>query len=427
MKVVKNKKESEKTIFVSIASYRDPELLPTLTDLFKNATHPENLKVCVAWQHDKKDEWDTLGKFAKDERVIVLDIPYEEAKGVCHARNKIQTYYADEDYYFQLDSHHRFVKGWDTKVKKMINQLQKKGIEKPLITGYIPSYFPKTDPKGRTQEIWAMNFDRFTPEGYIFTRPSHVDNWKELTEPFLTRFLSGHFIFTLGKWAVEVPYDPLLYFHGEEPSLAVRSYTWGYDLFHPHEIIAWHEYTREGKTKHWDDDKEWNEKDEISHYRYRKLHGMDGENCSDCAVKELLPYVFGKVRTLDDYERYAGIRFADRGVQKYTLDRKIPPNPPYYDYDCTFKHMFKHCIDIHTNDIPSLDYDFWVVSFEKEDGTVIYRQDADENEVTSLLQQLNKSEWVQLWREYSGDKPYKYVVWMHSKKEGFGKRIEKII
>ena len=47
-------------IFVSIASYRDPELLPTLESLFANAKYPDNLTVCIAWQHADEDTWDTL-------------------------------------------------------------------------------------------------------------------------------------------------------------------------------------------------------------------------------------------------------------------------------------------------------------------------------------------------------------------------------
>ena len=66
------------TIFIQIASYRDPELLPTLKDLFDKATYPDNLRVCVAWQHDLNDEWDTVGEFANDSRVKVLDINYKE-------------------------------------------------------------------------------------------------------------------------------------------------------------------------------------------------------------------------------------------------------------------------------------------------------------------------------------------------------------
>ena len=44
------------TIFVQIASYRDPELNNTLDYLFKNAKYPDNLRVCIAWQHSKKDK-----------------------------------------------------------------------------------------------------------------------------------------------------------------------------------------------------------------------------------------------------------------------------------------------------------------------------------------------------------------------------------
>ena len=51
----------------------------------------------------------------------------------------------------------------------------------------------------------------------------------------------------------EVPYDPELYFHGEEITLAIRAFTHGYTLFHPPEHVLWHEYTRYYRQKHWDD------------------------------------------------------------------------------------------------------------------------------------------------------------------------------
>ena len=96
------------TIFVQIASYRDPELNNTLDYLFKNAKYPDNLRVCIAWQHSPEDEWDTLDKWKKDKRVKILDIPHIESNGVCWARNKIQQEYNKEKYTLQLDSHHCF-------------------------------------------------------------------------------------------------------------------------------------------------------------------------------------------------------------------------------------------------------------------------------------------------------------------------------
>ena len=52
---------SKNSIFIQIASYRDPELVPTLDSLFDNAKFPNDLMVCIAWQHSTEDEWDDLG------------------------------------------------------------------------------------------------------------------------------------------------------------------------------------------------------------------------------------------------------------------------------------------------------------------------------------------------------------------------------
>jgi len=258
-------------IFVSIASYRDPELLPTLRDLINNCQEPENLHICVGWQHSEEDTWDNLTEFIKDSRFTILDIDHKDSKGVCWVRNKIQDYYNGEDYYFQLDSHHRFTKNWDRTLKDYISYLQVKGHEKPIISAYIPGYFPENDPAGRVQEVWGLNIMRFLPEGAVFLQPFHVPNWQNMKEPFKTRFLSGHFIFAIGKFAKEVPYDPKFYFHGEETSISARAYTHGYDLFSPHKPIVWHEYTRQGKQRHWDDHKTFNDLDRASYARFRTL------------------------------------------------------------------------------------------------------------------------------------------------------------
>lgn len=417
------------TVFVQIASYRDPELRFTLKDLLGKADNPNNLRICIAWQHSEEDTWDTLDEYKEDSRFTILDIPYKDSKGVCWARNQIQQHYNHEDYTLQLDSHHRFIQGWDTALIDMLKDLQAKGHKKPLITSYIPSYNPENDPDGRLNEVWKMNFDRFTPEGYIFTRPSTVENWESLTEPIRARFYSAHFAFTLGIFCKEVPHDPYLYFHGEEPSIAVRAFTSGYDLFHPHKVIAWHEYTREGKKKHWDDSSDWSEMDKASHFRYRLLHGMDGLVCTPCAIKTLSPYIFGTERTLQEYEKYAGVRFSDRAVQQYTLDQRMPANPIYCsdeEYNKSFEYFFKHCIDLWAPDLPEEDYDFWVISFEEADGTSIKRIDADRNEIQALMTHAKSSDnWVRIWREYHGKMPAKWVVWPHSESKGWLNRIER--
>lgn len=415
-------------IFVSIASYRDPELVPTIKDMIANAKKPNDLKICIAWQHHPDDTWDTLEEFKNDPRFIILDIDYKDSKGTCWARNQVHLQYTDEDYYLQIDSHHRFVKNWDAECIKMMKQLQKKGHKKPLLTAYIPSYNPSNDPDARAKEPWWMTFDRFIPEGAIFFLPAAIQNWQDLTEPIPSRFLSAHFIFTLGKWCKEVTYDPNYYFHGEEISLAVRSYTSGYDLFHPHRIVAWHEYTRKGRSKHWEDDKEWHIKNDAAHKRNRILFGME-PGCTGCQRKSLKGYDFGTVRTLDDYERYSGLKFSRRGVQKYTTDNNYAPNPVIADpieYEASFQQIFRHCIDVYSHQVPETDYDFWCVAFENEKGETIFRKDADANEIAAMKGDVDG--YYKVWRTFNyNGLPTKWVIWPHSVSKGWCERFEGII
>ena len=408
-------------IFIQIASYRDPQLLPTLNDCISKSKYPENLVFSIAWQHSVDDEWDTLGDYVNDSRFKIIDIDYRDSKGACWARNRLQQNYTDEQYTLQLDSHHRFIENWDEELINMYNQLIDRGVTKPLLTSYISSFDPENDPDGRVTVPWKMNFDRFIPEGAVFFLPAGIDNYKELSEPIPARFYSAHFAFAAGSFVTEVPHDPEYYFHGEEISIAVRAYTWGYDLYHPHKVIVWHEYTRKGRTKQWDDDKTWGDKNSNSHLRNRKLFEMDGLTKDiDFGI-----YDFGKVRTLEDYERYAGISFKKRAVQKYTLDNNLAPNPPLYgdEFDQSFLKIFKHCIDIHKGSFTETDYDFWAVIFEDETNKPLNRVDLLPAEINKMLNDTDQ--FIKIWRTFDTiKKPAKWIVWPHSSSKGWLDKIE---
>jgi len=410
----------ENKIFIQIASYRDPQLIPTIKDCLLNAKNPENLVFSIAWQHSKDDVWDNLDEYKDDPRFKIVDIDYKDSQGACWARNTLQKNYDGEEYTLQLDSHHRFIKDWDVELINMIKQLQGMGHEKPLLTGYVSSFDPDNDPQGRNMVPWKMNFDRFIPEGAVFFLPAAIDDFKERTEPIPARFYSAHFCFTLGQFCVEVPHDPNYYFHGEEISIAVRAYTWGYDLFHPHKIVVWHEYTRKGRKKQWDDDPVWGSRNNKCHLRNRKLFEMDGE------VKDIDfgVYDFGKIRTLEDYERYSGLSFKKRAIQKYTKDNNLAPNPPLYDkeFEDSFMSIFKHCIDINYQSVPENDYEYWVVAFHNEKDETIFRKDADKNEIRQVM---NDSDgYGKIWREFQVEsKPSYWVVWPYSTSKGWCNRL----
>ena len=409
-------------IFIQIASYRDPELKKTISNCIENADRPDNLVFGIARQFHPDDKFDDLSEYMTDERFRILNIPYNESKGACWARNQIQQLYNKEQYTMQLDSHMRFAPHWDTEMIGMIKQLQKKGYKKPLLTGYVSSFDPDNDPGARVQEPWRMVFDRFIPEGAVFFLPETIPNWQTLTEPVPARFYSAHYVFTLGKFTKEVQHNPEYYFHGEEISIAARAYTWGYDLFHPHKVLIWHEYTRKGRTKQWDDDKQWVDKNNVSHLTNRKLFGMDGLKQEGHNGK----YGFGKVRSLKDYEKYSGLLFEKRAVQQYTLDKNYPPNPYNYttedEWKVDFAMIFKHCIDIGYSQVSEKDYDFWVVAFHDETDETIFRKDADKGEIARMMN--DPDGYCKVWREFqTTHKPKYWVVWPHSESKGWCERI----
>lgn len=400
-------------IFVQIASYRDPELLPTLRDCDAKARHPERLRFGICWQ---RDQHETLAEFADDPRVRVHAVDWRESQGACWARSLVQQMYAGEDYTLQLDSHHRFVEGWDELLIEMAGQT---GVSKPLLTAYAPSFDPADDTKF-VREPWSLAFDRFIPEGAVFFKPESMPGWQDMTRPQPGRFVSAHFLFTLGRFCTEVPYDPYYYFHGEEISLSARAFTHGYDIFYPHRVVVWHEYTRRYRTKHWDDHVEgnvevtWNQRNDATHRRNRILFGMEPGDV------DFGQYGFGSERTLQDYERYAGLHFRLRLVHPHTKRNGPPPTPEVFTTDDEWREA---CVRPYWTRIRipaglidrSADCDFWAVSVHDAEGLLLERQDLDATRVAYLLSQATADGLDFAFQYQAVARGARWTVWPHTR------------
>jgi hypothetical protein len=393
-------------IFVQIASYRDPELLPTIRDCINKAKHPENLTFGICWQ---RDETESMEEFANDERFKILDYHWTESKGLCWARSEIQKLWNGEEYTMQLDSHHRFLQDWDVELIEMMNMT---GSEKPIITSYAGMYRP-SDNQLLNVEPYMMVASNFTPGGTILFRPHAIPNWQTLETPIPARFVSGHFFFTLGKHCEEYKYDPNIYFAGDEISLSIRSYTLGYDLFHPHKTVVWHEYTREGRTKHWTDfnqenknngiiEKQWWEMDNESKRRLRHMLQEEDNNI------DLTIYGLGSVRTHKEYEDYAGINFKNRKLHQDTIKGIFPPINDNTEW---YKKVEKtYNLNLY---IPFTDnFKFIYIGVEDEMGNVIHRQDL-----------YKYQEYLKIDLKTT-EKPHKWVYWVNNKDGEWKNRID---
>ncbi len=278
-----------KNIYVQIPAYRDKELGPTLLDLVEKAEKADALRIGVLWQ---RAEGDTLPEAVRaNPNFEILECPYQESRGCNWARSQLQERWQGEPYTLFLDSHHRFVPAWDRHLIEMHESLKGIGVQKPLITSYLPSYDPRNDPTARALDplqIWG----RSREQGMLIYLVAHpIPMWRSLKEPIPARFASLHFVFADGTFNREIVLDDQVYFFGDEVVLALRAFTHGYDLFHPHYVLGWHLYDRSfTRTTHWEDHSDYRERNERSCDRLRDIFlGIDDE-------------ALGSLRTVEEYE-----------------------------------------------------------------------------------------------------------------------------
>jgi hypothetical protein len=391
------------TIFVSIAAYRDPELAPTIRDCLNRARDPDDLRFGICWQHAADEP--VPPDFA-DRRMRVIDVPWHESRGACWARAEIMQLWGGEDFYLQLDSHHRFVQDWDA---LLLTHAESSGATKPLLTTYTAPFDPAAAELAPGEPM-QMDFDHFSNDGIPAFRPRVIPDWPTLRRPLRARFVAGGFVFTLGTFMNEVPYDPELYFHGEEIMLSIRAFTHGYDLFHPPEHILWHEYTRPHRAKHWGDHVqaqgialEWHERDAKSREKVRQFL--------------LEPYVgsfgCGTARSFAEYEAYAGLKFLHRMAQDATLRGEEPPNPRAPATWATENREWHVRIVLDRRTLQSealADPRLWYVGFHDADNVEIHRQDAEGDELQCLLH--GDTAEIMIERHFSSARqPATWTVW----------------
>lgn len=417
-------------IFIHLPAYREPELIPTIESALENARHPERLVFGICRQYNPEDKFDNLDKYENNPQFKIYHLHYEKAKGLAYARAIInEELLDDEDFVLQLDSHHRFNKHFDTKLIKWYDQLVKDG-HNPLICGYLPYYDPFNDPEGRIQEPWFSEPASFYPHGTIFIRPTGFkDDWKKFTKPVPARFISGHFCFGPNKWAKEIKHDTDIYFAGEELNLTIRSYTHGYDLFHPHEVVIWHATMRTERAGilAWDDNGKrnngsWIEQTTQARAKIRQLLGVE-ENGFD-----LTGYDIGTVRTVKDYEKYAGIHFAKKSFQKYTQERSLPPNPVIEDekeWEDSFMYSFYYLVNIDPSMLPEKDYESILVAFDDENGMGINQETISGKRLEEYLYESKPIHYEKMF--LTDKKPYKVVYWAQSATRGWAERYELVL
>ncbi|MEA3063213.1 MAG: hypothetical protein QOJ94_2994 [Sphingomonadales bacterium] len=257
------------TIYVQIPAYRDTELGATLADLYRKAERPEALRVAVMWQRgDDERLSDAVRRLPNLE---LIEIPFRQSRGCNWARLNLQRRWRGEPFTLFLDSHHRFVRGWDRILLDMHEGLIERGVERPLITGYLPSYDPLAHAAERRRSPYRIYPARRESGLLVHLTSYAIPGWRRLEGPVPADFASAHFIFARGEFNEDLRWDPRIYFAGDEVAMSLRAHTHGYDLFHPNVVIGWHCYDRRSRVPHWDDHAGWSAQQRASLERLRRL------------------------------------------------------------------------------------------------------------------------------------------------------------
>lgn len=258
------------TIYVSIASYRDYRCPHTVQQLFRQATYPERIRVGIVDQLDPQEDdscttptrgpceehpHDPLCQYAH--QIDSYEMDAKLGVGPVFARHIGHRMYRGEYFVLQSDAHMEFVKGWD---EDIINQWKSAQNEMAVLTTYVSEvmdhYNNVTGVSDSTARPIMCETD-FEPD-YYNDRLSFLMHGQQPEgdpaihgEPTLHPLWAAGFSFARGHFAVNVPYDQYLpmIFQGEEISITIRAFTYGYDFYAPERSILFHYYSHDPNHK----------------------------------------------------------------------------------------------------------------------------------------------------------------------------------
>ena len=243
-------------IFVSIVSYRDPQLKDTIKSLLDNKSGRYEIIIGVFEQTALEDSLITINPALANHpsiRYKRIDPIYSEGVGWARAINALQV--EDEDFYYQIDSHMRFDPDWD---RWLINDWRKgrdkHSTDKILITCCCNNF--DIDEEGN-DNLHRHAFPMTGKVKYFHYQDNHligahgsIIGATENIEPAI-HICAGN-MFTHVNWLTDVGNNPRIYFDGEEQWLTLMSFSGGYHLYHPRVIRCYHYIkTSEYITKQW--------------------------------------------------------------------------------------------------------------------------------------------------------------------------------
>jgi hypothetical protein len=302
------------SIFLSIAAYCDPLVAFTIQRALANARNPEALHFGVVEQAPREWPRPEAGSFSPG-RLSYVRVEPVDARGPCWARAIAMTFYDGEDFFFQVDSHMDFDPGWDERLCDQLRALLP-GRRGAVISSYPnPFVFEDGQPVRRNNNHDVLVHvvkpgSVFEPGHPVLSFEAHPTASEVPVEGF---HLGAGCLFAPGSIVQLFPYDPFLYFHGEEQAMALRLYTHGWDIFHIPDLPVFHLYNNAEagaapRPMHWDATHE--SQRSIGWWLYEQR--ARGRLAQLVANAPLGVYGLGRIRSVAEYAAFSGIDYAAR-------------------------------------------------------------------------------------------------------------------
>ena len=300
-------------IFVSICSYRDPQLHYTLESLIENQSQLTKVVYGIFEQTRYEESLQANYPHLIDKpNVRYKRIDPEFSDGVGWARHLNSLQLDDEEFYYQVDSHMLFDKNWD---RHLINDfklaMETHHTDKIIINANCGCY--NIDEFGNPQKFlhgamtckagyWSFH-DNYILGAHGELIPATEDLRKSI------HLFAGNF-FTHADWLKNVGINPHIFFEGEEQIMTLSSLQAGYKLLHPRQIYCYHlEDTNNYPTKQ--DFQQVVSSAQLDRNRNKSKREFNRflDNCSDDFFEE--------------YRRYSGVDYINRKLEDRAISRGI--------------------------------------------------------------------------------------------------------
>jgi hypothetical protein len=275
-------KNSLDKIFVSLAAYRDPDLINTVKSFYNNAKHKDRLFFSLVSHEGDETNFDF--SFIPAEQINYMKIDYRLADGACSGRHLANSILSTKyKFFLHTDSHSRASEHWDELLITHFNKSKKKWGDDLIFTKYPHGFLINWDENGNGTD--GINHENNSMHKV-------VPVWDEVECLYLLRWediedleygdqtygFCANFAFGSTKSFLKAPYDPYLYFSGEEITLGIRLTLKGVKLVAPPINAIWTNYDRDNGRRgfHWVDNSIWGLRDKSSRHRVNDLfHGKD--------------------------------------------------------------------------------------------------------------------------------------------------------